>query len=109
MTGQVENRTVEQPVNFSQRVERSMPVLLMIWLLLGVLAPHQDTYKAFFYLFMVPAGLILLCCGRAQINWKDPLLLIALVFFAYAGITTFIVGLGPVESHLRALRWSASS
>ena len=106
MTGQVETGTVEQPVKFSQRVERSMPVLLMIWLLLGVLAPHQDTYKAFFYLLMVPAGLILLCSGRAQINWKDPLLLIALVFFAYAGITTFIVGLGPVESHLRALRWS---
>lgn len=83
-----------------------MPVMLMIWLLLTVVAPHQDTYKAFFYLIMVPTGCIIFFSGRAGINWKDPFLRVSLVFFAYAGITTFLVGLGPIESHLRALRWS---
>ena len=44
--------------------------------------------------------------GRAQLNWRDPLLWIGLAFFVYAGISTFFIGLGPDESHIRALRWS---
>ena len=106
MIDKTEVAITKQLIPFSQRVKQSIPVLLTLWLLLTVLAPHQDTYKAFYYLIMVPAGIIIFFSGRADFNWKDPFLLTALAFFTYAGITTFFVGRGPDETHLRAFRWS---
>jgi len=70
-----------------------------------VLAPHQDLYKVFFHGVLIPASLILLCARRASVNWRDPFLLISLVFFAYASLSTFAVGFGPLNEHLRAFRW----
>lgn len=96
----------DYPIKFSQRVYNAFPYLFMIWLVLTVFSPHQDLYKAFFYLIILPAGLILLFSGQQRINWKDPLLIVSLMFFGYAGLTTLVIGLGPVEHHYRAFRWS---
>lgn len=101
-----ENRPVDKPAGFSNRVQRAMPWLFMIWLVLTVLSPHQDLYKAFFHLIIIPAAFILIFTKKSFINWKDPFLLISLVFFAYAGVTTLIIGLGPFENQLRAFRWA---
>ena len=96
----------EVPTGFSDRVKRRIPLLFMIWLVLTVLSPLQDLWKAFFALFIVPACLILIFTGKSGIDWRDPFLRVCLVFFAYTGVMTFFVGLGPVENHIRALRWS---
>lgn len=91
---------------FSARVEQKMPALLAIWLFLSVLGPHQELYKVFFHGIVIPAVLILLVSGRLTSIRRDVLFWVSIAFFAYAGITTFIVGLGPIEGHLRALRWT---
>lgn len=106
MSSQSETGSPEQPLVFSQRVQRAIPGLFLIWLVLTVFAPHQDLFKAFFHLIIVPAALILVFTKRSSIDWKDPFLLVALVYFAYAGVMTFFIGLGPLENHIRALRWS---
>jgi len=92
--------------DFVSATERRMPNLFMIWLLLSVLAPHQEVYKIFFHGVVSPAVLILLFSGRARIRWRDPLLMTALILAAYSAITTFIVGQGPICGHIRAFRWS---
>jgi len=99
-------RLVDRPVTFTQRVKQRIPLIFMIWLVLTVISPHQDLYKAFFHLVIVPAGFILIFTQQSGINWKDPFLRTSLVFFAYAGITTLFIGLGPMENQLRAFRWS---
>ncbi len=99
-------KAVEPSGNFSQRVKQNIPLIFVIWLLLTVISPHQDLYKAFFHLVIVPAGFILIVTRQSGISWKDPFLRISLVFFVYAGITTIFIGLGPIENQLRALRWS---
>lgn len=78
----------------------------MIWLLLSVIAPHQEIYKIFFHGIVSPAVLILLFSDKAPIRWRDPLLLTALILAAYSAITTFIIGQGPIGDHIRAFRWS---
>ncbi|MDO3723210.1 O-antigen ligase family protein [Marinobacter sp. chi1] len=90
---------------FAERVSSKVPHLFSIWLLLTVLAPHQDLYKAFFHGILIPTVLILLFTRRAGINWRDPFLLVSLAFFAYASISTFVVGFGPMSEHVRAFRW----
>jgi len=82
-----------------------MPLLFVIWLFLTVLAPHQDLYKVFFHGIIIPSLLVLLFSRRTGINWKDPFLLVSLAFFAYASLSTFIVGSGPIDEHVRAFRW----
>ena len=82
-----------------------MPLLFVIWLFLTVLSPHQDLYKVFFHGIVIPSLLILLFARRTGVNWKDPFLLVSLTFFAYASLSTFIVGFGPMDEHVRAFRW----
>ncbi len=94
---------------FAEKVEKRMPALFLIWLLISVLGPHQDLYKIFFHGIVIPASLILLFSGRARINWRDPLLLTALLLAAYSSITTFIVGQGPLPDHIRAFRWGVET
>ena len=94
---------------FADRVAGKMPWLFAIWLFLAVLGPHQELYKVFFHGVVMPALLILVFSGRLAHLRPGPLLTTAVVFFAYAGITTFFVGLGPLENHLRALRWCVES
>ncbi len=97
------------PLVFADRVVGKMPWLFAIWLFLAVLGPHQELYKVFFHGVVMPALLILMFSGRLLHLRGDPLLKTAFVFFAYAGVTTFFVGLGPVENHFRALRWCVES
>lgn len=94
---------------FSGRVEERMPLLLAVWLFLAVLGPHQELYKVFFHGIVIPAVLVLLMSGRLKQIWKDPLFVVSTSFFAYAGITTFVIGLGPLEDHFRALRWAVEA
>lgn len=94
---------------FAAKVERRMPMLFMIWLILSVLGPHRDLYKIFFHGIVTPAILILLISGRAHIKWRDPLLLLAMILAAYSSITTFIVGQGPIGGHIRAFRWGVET
>lgn len=91
---------------FSRRVEQKMPLLLAIWLFLSVLGPHQELYKVFFHGIVIPAVLVLLFSGRLVSIRRDPLFWVSIAFFSYAAITTFIIGLGPIDGHLRALRWA---
>lgn len=91
---------------FGSKVKDKMPLLLVIWLFLTVLAPHQDIYKVFFHAIIIPSLLILLFSKKSGVDWKDPFLRISLVFFAYAAVSTFIVGSGPIDEHWRAFRWS---
>lgn len=93
------------PKVFAEKVKNKMPLLFAIWLLFTVLAPHQDLYKVFFHGILIPALLILLFTQRTGINWRDPFLLVSLTFFAYASLSTFIVGSGPLDGHVRAFRW----
>lgn len=90
---------------FSENLKSKMPVFLVIWLFLTILSPHQDLYKVFFHGVIIPCLLVLLFSGNTGINWKSPFLLVSLAFFAYASVSTFIVGSGPLSSHIRALRW----
>ncbi len=106
MVVNTDSRAIEQSGKLSHRIKQNIPLLFMIWLVLTVISPHQDLYKAFFHLIIVPAGFILILTRQAGINWKDPFLSTALVFFAYTGITTLFIGLGPMENQLRAFRWS---
>jgi O-antigen ligase len=94
---------------FVDKIEKQMPVLFLIWLLLTVLGPHQDLYKIFFHGIVIPAILVLLFFGQARINWRDPLLLTALILAAYSSITTFFVGEGPLSDHIRAFRWGVET
>ncbi|MEX2475462.1 O-antigen ligase family protein [Marinobacter sp.] len=93
-------------IPFSRRVERKMPLLLAIWLFLSVLGPHQELYKVFFHGVVIPAVLVLLFSRRLVSIRRDPLFWVSIAFFSYAAITTFIIGLGPINGHLRALRWA---
>ncbi|MBD3640085.1 MAG: O-antigen ligase family protein [Marinobacter sp.] len=90
---------------FAEKVKNRVPLLFAIWLFVTVLAPHQDLYKVFFHGILIPVLLILLFTRRTGINWRDPFLLVSLAFFAYASLSTFIVGSGPVDEHVRAFRW----
>lgn len=90
-------------------VEKRMPLLFLIWLLISVLGPHQELYKIFFHAIVIPAMLILLLTGWARVTWRDPLLLTALIWAAYSSITTFIVGQGPLTDHIRAFRWGVET
>lgn len=90
---------------FAEKVKNKIPLLFAIWILVTVLAPHQDLYKVFFHGILIPSLLILLFTRRTGINWRDPFLLVSLAFFAYASLSTFIVGSGPLDEHVRAFRW----
>lgn len=92
-------------VSLADRLSGSMSWLFAIWLFLAVLGPHQELYKVFFHAAIIPVLLVLLFSGRLAHLKQDPLLKLSLTFFAYAGISTFFIGLGPLENHLRALRW----
>lgn len=92
--------------SFSARVASKFPVLMAVWLFLAVLGPHQELYKVFFHGIIAPAVLVLLFSKRLSFAGVDSLLKVALCFFVYAGITTFFIGLGPIDGHFRALRWS---
>lgn len=94
------------PARFSERLSRQFPLLMAIWLALAVLAPHQEIYKVFFHAIIAPASLTMLFSGRLPFSKPDALMIASLCFFTYAGVTTFFVGLGPVENHFRALRWA---
>ncbi len=95
--------------DFAAAVEKRMPLLFLIWLLISVLGPHQDLYKIFFHAVVIPAILILLLTGRAGFTWRDPVLLLALIWAAYSSISTFIVGQGPLADHIRAFRWGVET
>lgn len=97
------------PVAFADRVAGKMPLLFAIWLFLAVLGPHQEVYKVFFHGVVIPALLVMACAGRLTYLRSDPLIRAAFGLFAYAAITTFVIGLGPVENHFRALRWCVES
>ena len=90
---------------FAEKVKNKVPLLFAIWLFVTVLAPHQDLYKVFFHGILIPALLVLLFTRRSGINWRDPFLLVSLAFFAYASLSTFVIGSGPVGDHVRAFRW----
>jgi O-antigen ligase len=92
-------------ITFVDKVIKKMPLLFTIWLFFTVLAPHQDLYKVFFHGIVIPSLLILLFSRRTGVNWKDPFLLVSLTFFAYTSLSTFIVGFGPMDEHVRAFRW----
>jgi O-antigen ligase len=91
--------------SFAEKIKNKMPLLFAIWLFVTVLAPHQDLYKVFFHGILIPTLLILLFTRRTGINWRDPFLLVCLAFFTYASLSTFIVGSGPLDEHVRAFRW----
>lgn len=82
---------------------------MAVWLFLSVLGPHQELYKVFFHGIIAPAILVLFFSKRLCFSGMDSLLRVALCFFVYAGVATFFVGLGPIEGHLRALRWSVEA
>ncbi len=89
----------------SEWCEQKGPLLFAIWFVLTIVAPHQDNYKHYFHLVIIPVVLILLGARATRINWNNPLLIAALVYFSYAGIATIVVGTGPLGDHFRALRW----
>ena len=91
---------------FAHKVQRATPWLFAVWLFLTVMAPHQDTYKVFFHAVAIPSLLVLLFARLSGINWRDPLLVVALVLFFWAGGTTFVVGSGSIDEHVRAARWA---
>src|SRR5690606_19472936 len=95
--------------SFSARVESKFPALMAVWLFLSVLGPHQELYKVFFHGIIAPSVLVLVFSKRFPVSSMDSLLKIALCFFAYAGVATFFVGLGPIDGHLRAFRWSVEA
>ncbi|MDO6746350.1 O-antigen ligase family protein [Gilvimarinus sp. 1_MG-2023] len=101
------NATTQARTSFPDQVAQRMPTLCVIWLILTVLSPEQELYKNFFHLIVIPASLIVLLSRRLELPWKDPLLLLSALFALYASTTTFVVGLGPIDGHLRALRWGA--
>jgi len=89
----------------SEWCEQKGLLLFAFWLVLTIFAPHQDNYKHFFHIVIIPVVLVLIFTRNSRISWKNPLLIFAFAYFAYAGITTFIVGSGPIGDHFRALRW----
>src|SRR6056297_2556450 len=100
-----DDKVQSQMTVFSLFLARKMPWLFVVWLVLAVLGPHQELYKIFFHAIVIPAILILLINKETHIDWSDPLLKVALLYFVYGAVTTFIVGSGPIENHFRALRW----
>ncbi len=90
----------------SHQSSKLLQYLFIIWLFLTVIGPHQDLYKIFFHVVVIPISLFFLATKKINFEWRDPLFLISIVLFIYAGCMTFIVGQGPQENHLRALRWS---
>jgi len=78
-------------------------------MLLTVLAPHQEIYKVFFHGIVIPAILIVLFSKQARIDWRDPLLITALILTVYSSLATFIVGAGPLSDHFRKFRWGVET
>ncbi len=95
--------------DFKARVSHYMPRLFMIWLLLSVLAPHQEIYKIFFHIIVIPAILVVLFTRQSRINWRDPLLITTFILVAYSSLATFVVGTGPWSDHFRAFRWGVET
>ncbi|MGM0648708.1 MAG: O-antigen ligase family protein [Bacteroidota bacterium] len=87
-------------------VEQKMQLLLVIWLFLAILAPHQEMYKVFFHIIIIPALIISFFNRNFINNYKDPLLCTALLFFAYAAIATFFTDFGTTQTQIRAIRWT---
>lgn len=92
-----------------QIVEEKMPLLLAIWLFLAVLAPHQEMYKVYFHIIVVPAVIILFFNKNIRSAYKDPLLFTALTFFGYAALATFFTDFGTTQSQIRAIRWTVEA
>lgn len=92
-----------------QVVEEKMPLLLAIWLFLAVLAPHQEMYKVYFHIIVVPAIIVLFFNKNIRSAYKDPLLFTALTFFGYAALATFFTDFGTTQSQIRAIRWTVEA
>ncbi len=90
----------------SQLVEDKIQLLLPIWLFLAVLAPHQEMYKVFFHVIVIPSLIILFFKRKNITNYNDPLLFTALLFFLYAAAATFFTDYGNTQSQIRAIRWT---
>lgn len=81
-----------------------LPVLFVGWLIFAVLGPDK-AYRVFFHGLIYPLTLYLLIRGKSGIQWRDPFLRLFLLFCAYMGITTFLVGDVPLEDDVQNLRW----
>jgi O-antigen ligase len=98
------NQTITK-IPFTQRIEGYIPILFGLWLLVTVIGPHKVHYRYIYYGLALPAVLVLLWAGRSRIDWKDPFLRLFILFALYTGISTFLVGSGPMEDDVRKFRW----
>jgi len=89
--------------------QKKLPTLFLIWLLLTVIAPHSDLYKAWFHLAIAIPLLVLLPWRRLSIDLGDRFFQVAIGFVLYAALGSLIISDAGLSGHLQALRWSLES
>ena len=87
------------------RVQKAMPTLFFIWLLVTVLGPHKMMYRVVFHAVLIPALLIVLCSGYRRLIQLDPFLKLFLAFIAYTSLSTFLVGTDLISLDVEIFRW----
>lgn len=91
-----------------------LPTLFLIWILLSVIAPHADLYKAWFHLVFALPLLVLLASRLIRwrsldIDTRDALFWVSIGFALYGGLSSLVVSTASLAEHLDALRWSLES
>ena len=102
---QTRSATSRQKGAVSLRVQKAMPALFFIWLLVTVLGPHKMMYRVVFHAVLIPALLIVLRNGFRHCIRLDPFLKLFLAFIAYTSLSTFLVGPEAITYDLEVFRW----
>lgn len=97
---------VETTTRLPGAYQEKLPSLFLIWLLLTVIAPHPDLYKAWFHLAIAIPLLVLLPWRRLVIDLGDRFFQVSIGFALYAALGSLIISDADVSGHLHALRWS---
>lgn len=81
-----------------------LPLLFAAWLLLAVVTP-EEVYRTFFHALIYPLTIYLLVRKDKSFIWTDSFIRLFLLFCCYMSVTTWLVGDGPVEGDIQAVRW----